>query len=213
MTESVDVAGPCMALVSRAMATRNERFAAHRSIFPGFASAFAGIIPVTTNRYAKRTRATQVAATVQAITTGVRFTGASVKARDQAIPGPFTILGIAGEVSHKITLLVDEAHHDRGHEWEAADEAPCRAEGQRHAEDQDECASIHRVANDAIWTSRDHRLVGGYLDDARCVAIFAKHEKDDEEADQDQTIARQDDRHAHVRPAKPVVEARDHDQR
>src|SRR5580704_9088441 len=212
MTESVDVAGPCMVLVSRAMATCNERFAAHRSIFQGFASAFAGMNPPMTNKYAMRTNATQVAATVQAIM-GVRFTGASVKAGDQAIPGPFTILGIAGEVSHKITLLVDEAHHDCGHEREAADEAPRRAEGQRHAEDQDECAGVHRVANDAIWTSRDHRLVGGYLDDARCVAIFAKHEKDDEEADQDQTIARQDDRHAHVRPAKPVVEARDHDQR
>src|SRR5262249_62223335 len=65
------------------------------------------------------------------------------------------------------------------------EQPPPRAEGERYADEHDECAGIHRMPHERIWTGGNDRLSFGDLNSGCAVAVFPENEEGEQESERD----------------------------
>src|SRR5262249_18847104 len=98
--------------------------------------------------------------------------------RQEAIPHLRLIFRVARKILSQEPFLIEQPpDQDRQYE-KNGEKPPPRAEGERRADEHDECAGIHRMPHERIRTRGNDRLAFGDLYRGRAVAVFLEHEED-----------------------------------
>ena len=132
--------------------------------------------------------------------------------RDQAMGHLVLVFGIARQIFDEEFFLVEQAPDQRGQDREKDEHSPPRSKRDRHAEQHDQRARIHRMPQQRVRATRDHLLVIGDFDGGGGKTVFAKHEKYRDPADRHQTIPGQRREGPHLRPAEAMIERGNHEQ-
>ena len=119
------------------------------------------------------------------------------------------ILFVPGQAFAEKLLLVEKPQCEDEDHGQDGEEAPRRGERERGADEHDESAGVHGMADDGVGAGGDDGLVGGDSNGCGGVGVFFEDDEDDEEAGDDKHVSRDDGEDGDLRPGEAMVESRD----
>src|SRR5208337_1760015 len=131
--------------------------------------------------------------------------------RQQTISYPVLIFAIARKSFCKKAFHVKKSPYDHCHHQSDSEQSPPRSKRERHPNQHDESADVHRMAYERVWSGSNDLLLAADLDNSGCKCIFPENEKYQEESECDQNVAESDYVRRHRRPSKTMIESGDNE--